>query len=529
MLALWFVALPILLIEIGKPEVTRTQEARVLETAREMLGQPWIDWLIPKLCGAVRLQKPPLTYWLTAAAFKWGGINEAIGRAPTAILGWLCLAATYCAARWLFDRRTAFFSAATLMGTFFFARFTRSAETDTPAMLGVTLAIYALWRGSQSSKWIPWMHLAAGAIALAIVSKGGPGGFPFIFLILFCAAERTVQPVLRFLKSGALITLIVLAAPWFVYGGHEQGWHTFIHELRTVEAGVDHSAPAYNYAPDFLEGTLPWSPIVVIAIIAAATQWRDSKLRGLLVWFISIALPLCLIGNKQNHYLMPLMPVTMILTGWLIDRAIESPAGAGQLVRIVLRIMVGAIAACAICAACVTRYQYGWFSPRDLIVGITLLAAVAWIIAFWLDQGFTAGIVTLALFTAMLMPPLVTAWIPTLSPEGPRAVARFIRQIYDPEHLCFFGSNASIPLCWDLKQSIPLIDNEPAIEQLAQHNPLLTVIAINKDGRPTNLPNPQRFEQMKSMQNQDQTWQFFLPVVRFPAAGPATTASQPKG
>src|ERR1700744_122105 len=66
MLAFWFVALPVLLIEIGKPEVTRTQEARVLECAREMLGRPWIDWMIPKLCGAVRLQKPPLTYWMSA-------------------------------------------------------------------------------------------------------------------------------------------------------------------------------------------------------------------------------------------------------------------------------------------------------------------------------------------------------------------------------------------------------------------------------------------------------------------------------
>ena len=184
-----------------------------------MLGRPWIDWLIPKLCGVVRLQKPPLTYWLTAAAYHAGGVNEAIGRAPTAILSWFCLAVTYCVARWLFGRRAAFLSAATLLGSFFFAHFGRLAETDAPAMLFVTLAIYALWRGSiESRRWIAWMHFGALGIALAILSKGGPGIFPILFLILLAAVERTWQPVNRFLKSGAILTLLIVAAPWFLFG-----------------------------------------------------------------------------------------------------------------------------------------------------------------------------------------------------------------------------------------------------------------------------------------------------------------------
>ena len=40
MLVLWFIALPVMLIEIGKPAVTRTQEARVLETARRCSAGP---------------------------------------------------------------------------------------------------------------------------------------------------------------------------------------------------------------------------------------------------------------------------------------------------------------------------------------------------------------------------------------------------------------------------------------------------------------------------------------------------------
>src|SRR3954464_12770046 len=80
----WLLALPLMLTGIGTPEVSRTQEARVLETARQMLGKPSHDWLIPKLNGDVRLQKPPLTYWMTAAAYKLFGVSEGAGRVPTA-------------------------------------------------------------------------------------------------------------------------------------------------------------------------------------------------------------------------------------------------------------------------------------------------------------------------------------------------------------------------------------------------------------------------------------------------------------
>ena len=144
----WLLALPLMLIGIGHPEVSRTQEARVLEVARQMIGRPAIDWIIPKINGDVRIQKPPLTYWMSALAFKIGGVSEGVGRIPTAFLGWFMLAVVYCSANWLFGRRAGFLSAACLLGSYYFARHTRLAETDIPATLFVTLAMYALWRGS---------------------------------------------------------------------------------------------------------------------------------------------------------------------------------------------------------------------------------------------------------------------------------------------------------------------------------------------------------------------------------------------
>src|SRR4029077_20290574 len=69
-----------LMFAIGVPPVQRTQEARVLEGAREMQGTGWRGWMLPHLSGTRRLRKPPLAYWLAAGAYEIGGVSEGIGR-----------------------------------------------------------------------------------------------------------------------------------------------------------------------------------------------------------------------------------------------------------------------------------------------------------------------------------------------------------------------------------------------------------------------------------------------------------------
>src|SRR4051812_31096793 len=85
---LWLFSGVCLFAFVGGPTVTRTQEARVLETAREMLDEPGSldNWLIPELNGVARLRKPPLPYWLAAVAFMVAGVDETIGRVPTVFL-----------------------------------------------------------------------------------------------------------------------------------------------------------------------------------------------------------------------------------------------------------------------------------------------------------------------------------------------------------------------------------------------------------------------------------------------------------
>jgi len=105
LLLLWIATLPLLLAGLGNAVTQRTQEARVLETAREMLASnDWHQWMIPRLNDKVRLEKPPFAYWMTAGSFKLFDINEFAGRLPFAIAGWLLIAVTYCFAKKLIGR-----------------------------------------------------------------------------------------------------------------------------------------------------------------------------------------------------------------------------------------------------------------------------------------------------------------------------------------------------------------------------------------------------------------------------------------
>src|SRR5215210_6558483 len=119
---LWVLGGAVLLFGLGKPPVSRTQEARVLETARQMIGTGYENWLIPKLNGRVRLQKPPLPYWMAAASYKLFGVSELSGRLPFALLAWLTLGVTFAGTSRLFNRRVALLATTALLGSYLFAR-----------------------------------------------------------------------------------------------------------------------------------------------------------------------------------------------------------------------------------------------------------------------------------------------------------------------------------------------------------------------------------------------------------------------
>ena len=548
LLAWWLLAGAALLFGLGVPPVQRTQEARVLECAREMLGQGWRAWMTPMLDGHLRVRKPPLCYWMAAAAYNVGGVSEGVGRVPTALLGWLTMGITFACARWLFGVRAAFFASACLLCSYLFFRYTRLAETDAPAMCFVTLGIFAFWRAVEGEVMgkddagtrgrgdagieetgeplasvfvsasprlrVPassslWYHIGAFATALAILSKGPPGFYPPLFLLVLAAMRRRWDALGAFVRCGAPLTLLVVASPWFIYILRTVGIEQWQKESDELLGGEDHWAPFYVYVVEIFKATAPWSLLMPGAIIAAIARRRDPRLQGLLVWLALILLPLCLVANKQFHYLMPLMPPMMILIGWWIDMALGPEPVAGRRRRIPLLDATFILTALAVVAIPLTARagrsgmsRLDWALTAEVALGVFAVA-----IAFF-RRGRQAAVLVYLAAVLLVIVPAMTYLAPRYEDVNSREIARTIRSRFGEGPYCFYGKNLSLQLCFHWKTQVPQEVTREDLERLAAKEPDIVVIAQTK---PAHAPPvlPPGFDERWRLQLPKQTMVFY--------------------
>lgn len=85
LLVLLALLLPALLLGLADRPVYKIQEVRIAETAREMLASG--DWVVPRYNGELRLQKPPLPYWITAGSYQLLGVSAFSTRLPAVLFG----------------------------------------------------------------------------------------------------------------------------------------------------------------------------------------------------------------------------------------------------------------------------------------------------------------------------------------------------------------------------------------------------------------------------------------------------------
>jgi 4-amino-4-deoxy-L-arabinose transferase-like glycosyltransferase len=489
---LWLVCGLILLAWLGMPPVRRTQEARVLETARQMLGTGLRGWMLPNLNGVPRLQKPPLTYWMAAGAFKIGGVNEFAGRLPFILLAWGTVGLTYVAGtRLLRSESAALVAAAGLFGELLFFRNSRLAETDGPATFFVTLGVYAFWRAATERR-LRWFHVGAVGVAGAVMSKGPPGAYPILFLLLLplVLRDRGVRVLLDFLRSGALLTIILLAIPWYAYVYFSGNWAIVGRELDVVIAGEEHARPAYNYIPAILLALLPWSAAVVVAFAAAVGwAWRGNVvLRGLLAWTGAVTVPLLLIGQKQNHYLLPALPPLALLFGWAVTareaEADERGAALSGLMRVILICTVGVAPLAAVAIPVIGRIARGgkvW--SIDFVLAAAVLMAFAAVLWLARRRGMVAAVAGGALSGAALLSTAEALWLPNVDPDDARVAAAYVRRDVAPAPLCFYKANISLPLCFDLKQAIPIYRTDEELARARVERPGLVVVSVAKPER----------------------------------------------
>jgi 4-amino-4-deoxy-L-arabinose transferase-like glycosyltransferase len=505
-LAMWVAALPILLAGLSQPVVQRTQEARVLATAREMLAsRGWDQWMIPRLNDEVRLNKPPLAYWAAAASFNQLGVSDLAGRLPFALAGWLTLAIVYQFGRRLIDPRFGLFSAAILLTSLMFYRHFRLAETDGLAALFITAAVYWFWCGSAQAgaPSLLSFHLAAVAVGLAVLAKGPPAAFAGLFFVAHLVVERNWPALRRFLISGALITAALIGGSWFLAIRGSQHFATLANEIGVIARGDNHPAPFYLYFWQILVATAPWTGLFVLGWINALRNWRqDPAARVMLLWATAILLPLCCIGNKQNHYLVPITPALAMMTAYALHRGLTGSPRDAQTLRRVIAVTIALALLAPAGVYAVARIDRGFLQTIDLLLAVILLAAAVGAASLMRRHGPAAGAAGLALGTALAFAVTFGRWEPSLESVTHRTIAAELRGAFGDGPYVFYGKDSSLPLVWNLRTVIPECKTPDELQAQLLKDPGTVVIAQTKNKRKP-PPVPPELRELRRLETGD--------------------------
>jgi len=324
---------------IGLRDPWPSDEPRFALTAKQMVESG--DWLFPHRGRELYSDKPPVMFWLQAAAYEVVRDWRVAFLLPSLLAGLLTLGLVYDLGRRWWSHRAGLYAAIAVLFAFQFMYQVKRAQIDPVVMGWITLANWGLLlhlvRGPNWRAF--WLGcLAAG---VGVVTKG-VGVLALLMLVpyLFARARgwdgvtRTSGSALRWL-GGALAFLAPVLA-WGVAvllaakarGGPE--YQAYVDDLFFRQTAGryakswDHPQPVWYYLPIVL---FNWFPLSLAYVGAVPRWWRDLKLGEArvmlpLVWSLLTIVFFSIPTGKRDVYLMPTLPmVALAMAPYLVEMA----------------------------------------------------------------------------------------------------------------------------------------------------------------------------------------------------------------
>lgn len=283
------------------------------------------DFVVPRFNGLPYLEKPPLYFWLGAAALAAGIPAE------WALRGWSALAALASALlAWRIGRRLYGPEAGVLAGlvlvtTVGWVLYVRKASVDFVFVAALTLALWGFLRDTEPGRAgaARFLFLYVGA-ALALLAKGLIG---LVFPVLIVAVTLLVVRDLRVgdLGLGRGVAIVaVLALPWHVaVAWRDPGLLWFYLVDNQILRFLDRRGVVEDDVPMTTLGFLvvtfvwlfPWGVFALARPRAAAgtpaARWRPL----LVIWAVVVIGFFALSRSKLEYYALPAFPALAVLIG----------------------------------------------------------------------------------------------------------------------------------------------------------------------------------------------------------------------
>lgn len=401
---------------LGTHPLLDPDEPVYAETAREMLQ--FQDFISPRIYGDFWYDKPPMYYWLVAAAFKIFGFSEFSARFPSAFLAVSGAILVYLAGRKLFNERAGLLAALVLATSLEYFYLGNAAVTDMTLTFFLTAALLAFLHQKY--------YLLYGFTALAVVTKGPVALFfcgVIVSLYLLVTGSLNKIKIMNVVRGSVLFALIAL--PWYVvmYSLHGMvfidtfvGFHNVTRFLQPEHAS---GAVWYYYIPVLILGFFPWSSLLVQAFFTAIKEKGEYRnpCVFLMIWASVIFLFFSLSQTKLVSYTLPMYPPLALLTGYYFDKVwTEQRYKALQCASGIFGIVAALLSAGLLYA--------GTAVTTELMVSVKVLSVIlAVLAAFVLVQSFrrnfravfTIQVLGVMIFFAVLMMQALPIITPGLS------------------------------------------------------------------------------------------------------------------
>jgi len=421
-LLLLVAAVPVFLVALGANSIWDANEAFYVETPRQMVLSG--DYVNPSFSGEPRFNKPVLSYWLVAGAYRLLGESVAVERLVIAFAAIGTLVATVAVGRAAGSGLTGVIAALLLATAPRFVFFSRRILIDVLVTMCMTAALACFAtaeRWPERRRWYLWlMYLAIGC---GVLTKGPVAlVLPAAAIFLWLASERKLADITSLQILPGLLIVAAVVLPWYALIYRAHGWeyirHFFIDEnLGRLQSPLTTARSADFFVRVLLgDILLPWAPLVAVPLL---TSWRrepeeapGAPMRRLLWWWVVvIVVAFSFSASKEDLYILPAIPAAAVLIADILLRTAWGEAHRG-VSYVLVAIAVLCLAMAGVVYEWFTEGPYAVAGALSMAILLALTGALTFV-SLW-RRMFSAACLTLAsgfilfnyLFVATALPDL---------------------------------------------------------------------------------------------------------------------------
>jgi len=334
----WILLAVLLLIAsgYGLRDPWPADEPRFASLARDMVASG--NWLFPRVGGDLYQDKPPVFFWLLAAAYAAIGSVRWSFLLPSMLAATGTLLLVYSLATRLHGRRAGLAAAILLACSVQFVQTMRGAQIDPTLLFFSTLSLWAFCRHLLLGP--DWRAYFIGGLAAGIgVITKGVGFLPLLLLPIFFAMARTrwalaaipagelrwwLAPGGFLLAVGAwlvpmLVGVALSGAPDLVAYRNEI---LFQQTVQRYAASWHHVKPWWYFLVEVVPAL--WLPASALLFWLVPRWRRDFAARRgevwlPLFWVVAVLLFFSLSPGKRGVYILPALPAMVIAASAHLD------------------------------------------------------------------------------------------------------------------------------------------------------------------------------------------------------------------